>query len=117
MSLRSHTRATATLFATAALAVGGVMAGAGSAQAATAVHCTTGFGVLGSIYNFTAVGCGSFTDTGGPYTVEVDQLSAIGFFPGPFGPPVYNYGHQTVTCQAFAAGDNGLYGASGCTLN
>jgi hypothetical protein len=80
--------------ATTALALGGLVAGAGTASAATTLHCDNGWVALApGAVGFT--GCDTTELPGGPYTVNTDTLY-LSTTVTPGSPHVNN---AVVTCQ------------------
>ncbi|RAJ29687.1 hypothetical protein K353_06575 [Kitasatospora sp. SolWspMP-SS2h] len=78
--MRLRARTTATTLAAAALALGGVTAGASPASADTGVHCAA------SLLNVVVYACDAPVGSGAPYTFHVDvEYYYVGVGGGLFG--------------------------------
>ncbi|WP_329173345.1 hypothetical protein [Streptomyces sp. NBC_01477] len=105
---RTHTKTRTGVHALvgAALVIGGLLAGAGQAQAATTVHCGDVL-INSGFYN-----CDPFTDTGGPYTFNADTWRQW----NPLVGGSYVAGHNVrATCESVTPTSGGMYIGNNCT--
>ncbi|MGC5365313.1 hypothetical protein ACPXCE_27180 [Streptomyces sp. DT24] len=106
--IRARIRTGASILATGALMMGGLLAGSGQAQAATTIHCA-------DLVVFSFQNCDPFTDTGGPYTLSVNTY--WNWNPIPSGTMhLYVAGtNMRTTCQGLTSISQGYYYGTDCT--